>query len=84
MPLQFIGAFFPARWAMAAMGSTVGIHNETLFSNDRFTFQGTLFSNISKAQSIGHILLAWFFLVATIVILGLLIGYFLKRKDVRG
>ena len=85
-PLQFIGAFFPARWAMMALGSTVGIHNETVFQNnaDTFTFQGTLFSNISKTQSALHILLAWFFLAVTIVGLGFLIGYFLRRKDVRG
>lgn len=85
-PLQFLGAFFPARWAMMALGSTVGIHNDTVFQNkaDTFTFQGTLYSNIEKTQATLHILLAWFFLAATIVILGLLIGYFLKRKDVRG
>ena len=85
-PLQFLGAFFPARWAMMALGSTVGIHNDTVFASqsDTFTFQGTLFSNFTKVQSTLHILLAWFFLVATIIILGLLIAYFLKRKDVRG
>lgn len=81
--LQILGAFFPARWAMAAMGSSVGIHGD-LINADSFSFQGTLFSNVSQADAVFHLLLCWFFLILTILILGSLIGYFLKRKDVRG
>ncbi len=81
--LQFLGAFFPARWAMAAMGSSVGIHGD-LINADKFSFQGTLFSTVSQTDAVLHLLLCWFFLVLTIVVLGGLIGYFLKRKDVRG
>ncbi len=81
--LQVLGALFPARWAMAAMGSTVGLHGDKL-GTDGFSYWGTLFSTYSQAASVGHILLSWFFLMLTIVILGGLIAYFLKKKDVRG
>ena len=30
--LQFLGSFFAARWSMAAMGSTVGLHGDKLGS----------------------------------------------------
>ncbi len=81
--LQFLGAFFPARWAMAAMGSSVGIHGKLIQADD-FSFQGTFYSGIGQGTAVFHLLLCWFFLVLTILILGGFIGYFLKRKDVRG
>src|SRR6266516_2930785 len=34
--LQFLGSFFPVRWAMAAMGSTVGLHGGKLCSGGGF------------------------------------------------
>ncbi|GAC1651665.1 MAG: FHA domain-containing protein [Ktedonobacteraceae bacterium] len=81
--LQFLGAFFPARWAMAAMGSSVGIHGN-LIQSDNFSFQGTLYSGIGQGAAVFHLFLCWFFLILTIFILGGLIAYFLKKKDVRG
>ncbi len=78
-----LAAFFPARWAMAAMGSSVGLHGGPL-RLDTWSFQGTLFSKYSQAEATGHLLICWFFLVATILILGGLTAYFLKKKDVRG
>ncbi len=81
--LSFIAAFFPARWAMAAMGSSVGLHGAPIRA-DSWSFQGTVFSKYSQVDAIGHLLLCWFFLALTIVVLGGLIAYFLKRKDVRG
>ncbi|GAC1427261.1 MAG: FHA domain-containing protein [Ktedonobacteraceae bacterium] len=81
--LSFIAGFFPARWAMAAMGSSVGLHGVPIRA-DNWSFQGTVFSKFSQATAIGHLLLCWFFLVFTIVTLGFLIAFFLKRKDVRG
>jgi ribose/xylose/arabinose/galactoside ABC-type transport system permease subunit len=78
-----LAAFFPARWAMAAMGSSVGLHGKHMNLDD-WSFQSTLFSKYSDAAAVGHLLLCWFFLVLTILILGSLIAYFLKRKDVRG
>jgi ABC-type multidrug transport system ATPase subunit/pSer/pThr/pTyr-binding forkhead associated (FHA) protein len=80
--MQFIAAFFAARWSMAAMGTSIGIHGDRL-GGDTFSYQGTLFSTSSQPQAILHLLLCWFFLVAMILILGLLTAFFLKRKDVR-
>jgi ABC transport system ATP-binding/permease protein len=80
--MQFIAAFFAARWSMAAMGTSIGIHGDRL-GGDTFSYQGTLFSTNSQAQATLHLLLCWFFLAAMILVLGLLTAYFLKRKDVR-
>jgi hypothetical protein len=81
--LQFFGSFFAARWAMAAMGSTIGLHGDKLGSANDFAYQGTLFSTFTKGQATVHLFLMWFALVVMIVALGLLTAYFLKRKDVR-
>jgi len=80
--LQILGAFFPARWAMAAMGSTVGLHGDKL-SADGFSYWGTLFSTYSTADAFFHLLLSWAILGAMIVLFGILISWFLKQKDVR-
>jgi ABC-type multidrug transport system ATPase subunit/ABC-type multidrug transport system permease subunit len=80
--LQIISSLFAVRWGMAASGSSVGIHGDKIGS-DTWTYQGTLFSTNSQAAATFHLLLCWFFLVAMIVILGILTTYFLKRKDVR-
>ena len=81
--LQVIGSFFAARWSMAAMGSTVGLHGDKLGSGGDFAYEGTLFSTFSKGQATFHLLLLWFALVVMIVAFGALTAYFLKRKDVR-
>ena len=81
--LQFLGSFFPVRWAMAAMGSTVGLHGDKLGSGGDFAYQGTLFSIYSREQAVVHLLLMWFALIVLILALGFATGYFLKRKDVR-
>ncbi len=81
--LSFLAAFFPARWAMAAMGSSVGLDGPTI-RLDNWSFQGTVLSRYSEVDAVTHLLLCWFFLTLTIVVLGFLIAYFLKKKDVRG
>jgi hypothetical protein len=81
--LQFFGSFFPVRWAMAAMGSTVGLHGGKLGSGGDFAYQGTLFSIYSQEQAVVHLLLMWFALIVLILALGFATGYFLKRKDLR-
>ncbi|HEV2580860.1 MAG TPA: ATP-binding cassette domain-containing protein, partial [Ktedonobacteraceae bacterium] len=80
--LQVISSVFAVRWGLAAAGSSVGIHGDKIGS-DTWTYQGTLFSTNSQAAATFHLLLCWFFLVAMIVIFGILTTYFLKRKDVR-
>ncbi len=84
--LQFLGSFFAARWSMAAMGSTIGLHGDKLGSGSDFAYRGTLFTTVNgstQGTAIAHLLLMWFALVVMIVLLGLATAYFLKRKDVR-
>src|SRR5205085_9965006 len=38
--LQAVGALFAVRWAMAGMGSTIGLHGDKL-GVDNFSYQGT-------------------------------------------
>jgi ABC transport system ATP-binding/permease protein len=82
--MQFLGAFFTTRWAMAGMGTTVGLHGDKL-GGDTFSFQGILFSAVTPDRFTAglHLLLIWFILIAMIIILGLLTAYYLKKKDVR-
>jgi ABC-type multidrug transport system ATPase subunit/pSer/pThr/pTyr-binding forkhead associated (FHA) protein len=79
--LQVLGAFFPARWARAAMGSTVGLHGDKLGA-DAFSYWGTLVA-YSQSDAVIHLFLSWGVLVVMIVLLALATAYLLKRKDVR-
>lgn len=84
--MQFLGAFFPVRWAMAGLGSSIGLHGDKL-GTDSFSYQGTLFVSVDQAKAQGpalvHLLLVWGVLTIMIVVFGLLTGYFLRRKEVR-
>jgi ABC-type sulfate transport system permease component len=81
--MQVLGAFFPARWAMAAMGTSIGLHGDKLGTDDFSNF-GSLFSaDHSPAAALTHLLLCWIVLALIIVIFGVAISWFLKRKDVR-
>jgi ABC-type multidrug transport system ATPase subunit/pSer/pThr/pTyr-binding forkhead associated (FHA) protein len=85
--LQIIGALFPVRWAMAAMGSTIGLHGD-LLRTDNFSFQGLQFTHVEitpadQFAAATHLLLCW---VALILITAVQIGaivWCLKRRDVR-
>ena len=87
--MQFLGSFFAARWSMAAMGSTVGLHGQFITDSsgsttgEDFSYQGTLFSTHSQVAATLHLLLCWGALALMCVLLGLATAYFLKRKDVR-
>jgi ABC-type multidrug transport system ATPase subunit/pSer/pThr/pTyr-binding forkhead associated (FHA) protein len=93
--MQVVGGFFAERWAMAAMGSTVGLHSQfvipkgvpglspTTTSGESFSFQGILYSTVSKGHAQAHLLLCWGMLLLMIVVLGGATAYFLKRKDIR-
>ena len=84
--LQAVGALFAMRWAMAGMGSSVGLHASKLGA-DSFSYQGTLFTSLDPgsnlAEATNHLLLIWGILLVMIVGLALVTTYFLKRKDVR-
>lgn len=81
--LQVLGALFPARWAMAGMGSSIGLHGNKL-GVDNFAYQGTLFvsmhPNSALPAAIAHLILVWIALTLIILILGGTIAYFLKRR----
>jgi ABC transport system ATP-binding/permease protein len=82
---QIVATAFPSRWAMAALGTSVGLHAEAIGGDQLFdtdpTYHGTLFSIYSHADAANRILLSWGALVATSFILIVLVGFFLKRKD---
>lgn len=80
--LQILGGLFPARWAMAGMGSTIGLHGDKLGA-DSFSYWGTLFSTYTQAQAVFHLMLTWLILVGMIAVLGIAIAWSLKKKDVR-
>ncbi|GCE26219.1 ABC transporter ATP-binding protein [Dictyobacter alpinus] len=83
--LQIVGAFFSARWSMAAMGTTVGLHGDKLDA-DNFSYITSLFSSVNgnnQAASAAHLLLCWGILLGMILIQGLIIAWCIKRKDVR-
>ena len=84
---QIMASIFPTRWAMAAMGSSIGLHankisGDKLFGSDD-TYHSTLFSIYSQADAMHRLLLSWGSLGVISLALMVLIGFFLKRKDVR-
>lgn len=78
---QGVGALFAARWAIAGLGSSIGLHGDKL-GVDGFSYCGTLFSTCSTQQATQHLLLVWLALIAMIVVLGAFVALSLKRKDV--
>ncbi len=75
IPLQVFGAFFSLRWAMAALGSSMN-----LLGNGDKVF-GTCDACNTYQHSQAYLLYTWLAIVATILILSLVTGYALKRKD---
>ncbi len=85
--LQSVAAIFPTRWAMTALGTSIGIHSDKiggdkLFGNDT-TFHGQLFSTFTHADSVNRMLLSWGALGVLIIVLAIIICIGLKRKDIR-
>ncbi len=84
---QMIAALFPSRWGMAALGSIVGLHADSvggdrLFGSD-YTYHSTLFSIYSQSDATHRLILSWAALGAISVVLMVVIGIFLKRKDIQ-
>jgi ABC transport system ATP-binding/permease protein len=82
---QSIAFFMPARWAMVGLGTTIGLHAESLGGDHLFgddnSYHGTLFSIYSQSDGLHRLLLSWAALGVMIVVMAVLIGVFLKRKD---
>ncbi len=85
--LQAAAMVFPTRWAMAALGTSIGLHSDKLGGDklwgDNYTFQGQLFSTFSHTDSANRMLLAWGALGLLIVVLAICTCIGLKRKDIR-
>ena len=86
-PLQILAMIFPTRWAMIALSSSIGVHNEvtgkdSLLGSDP-SYHGTLFSTFSQTEATQRILLAWAAMGAIILLLLIITGLALKAKDVR-
>jgi ABC-type multidrug transport system ATPase subunit/pSer/pThr/pTyr-binding forkhead associated (FHA) protein len=83
---QFISWFFAVHWAMAGMGSSIGLHADKLEPGDNFLYQGNLFTSVTpngtEGLAIAHLLLVWAVLIAMCVGLGFATAHFLKKKDV--
>jgi ABC-type multidrug transport system ATPase subunit/pSer/pThr/pTyr-binding forkhead associated (FHA) protein len=77
---KVIGGFFAVRWAVASLGSSMGLHGDKLGVDD-VAYCGTLFSTCADATK--HLLLLWAVLLLMIVVLGVVVALFLKRKDIR-
>jgi hypothetical protein len=84
--LQGLGSLFPMRWAMAGLGSSVGLHGDKLYV-DNLAYKGTRFTTLNPADAVPgatmHLLIVWGAMLIIIIVLMIAIGYFLKRKDVR-
>ena len=84
--LKDLSALFAMRWAMAGMGSSIGLHADKL-GVDSFAYQGTLFVSLNSSSVVPeatvHLLLVWAALVIMILVLDLVIAFFMKLKDVQ-
>jgi ABC-type multidrug transport system ATPase subunit/pSer/pThr/pTyr-binding forkhead associated (FHA) protein len=84
---QVVALIFPLRWGMAALGSSVGLHSNTLgddkfFGND-LLYHPDVYSIYTKADATNRIVVSWIALGVLILAVTFIIGYGLKRKDVR-
>lgn len=84
---QTLAVAFPTRWAMIALGTSIGLHadkigGDHLFGNDD-TYHGTLYSIYNQAAGMHRLLLSWTTLVVLIFLLIIVISVLLKRKDIK-
>jgi ABC transport system ATP-binding/permease protein len=83
--LQYPGMLFPARWGMAGLSSSVGLHSDKINGDklfgDNYSYRGTLFSVYNQAEATRYLLIIWLILIVMIALYIIGTGYFLKRKD---
>jgi len=75
IPIQIFGALFSLRWSMAALGSSLN-----LIGNGDKVF-GTCDACNTYQHDLNYLLITWVALIATIIVLGIVTGYLLKRND---
>jgi ABC-type multidrug transport system ATPase subunit len=84
---QSVAMIFPLRWAMAGLGSSLGLHSD-LIGGDRlfgesYLYHSTLYSAYTQDNAAQHLMLCWVVLAALILVMLVLIGLALKYKDAR-
>jgi hypothetical protein len=79
--LQVISVVFVARWAMAAVGSSVHL-NAALLGGDKLF--GTCSSCATYRDNQHYLLTLWVVLFVIILVLTMVTGILLKRKDIAG
>jgi hypothetical protein len=84
---QILAIIFPTRWAMVALGSSIGLHadrigGDRLFGDDA-TYHSLLYSVYSRTEAIHRLVFSWLVLGAIIFTLTITIGIFLKGKDIK-
>jgi ABC transport system ATP-binding/permease protein len=84
---QILAIVFPTRWAMVALGSSIGLHadkigGDRLFGDDA-TYHSLLYSVYNRTEAIHRLVFSWAALGTIIFILTIAIGVFLKWKDVK-
>jgi ABC transport system ATP-binding/permease protein len=84
---QIIAVIFPTRWAMVALGSSIGLHadrigGDRLFGDDA-TYHSMLYSIYSRTEAVHRLVFSWIALGAIIVTLTIAIAIFLKWKDIK-
>ncbi len=86
--LQIVAAFFPTRWAMADLGTSIGLHSDKLGGDTLFgksnTYIPQLFSPYSHSDSATRMLVSWGALLGLCLLLAIVTGIGLKLKDRRG
>jgi ABC transport system ATP-binding/permease protein len=84
---QLLSMLFAARWSIAALGSSIGLHSDKISGDklfgDNYSYHGTLFSTYTHADAMRYLLTMWAALGVMIVLLVFAVGILLKRKDVR-
>ncbi|HZO71770.1 MAG TPA: ATP-binding cassette domain-containing protein [Ktedonobacteraceae bacterium] len=83
--LQIPAALVPIRWALAALGSSAGLHSDKLNGDQLFgnidTYHSTLFSTYTQADATAYLWLTWLVLSCMIILFAIAIAFCLKRKD---
>ncbi|HVB60085.1 MAG TPA: FHA domain-containing protein [Ktedonobacteraceae bacterium] len=86
--LQIVAAFFPTRWAMVNLGTSIGLHSDKLGGDRLFgssnSYFPQLFSTYSHSDAVNHMLVAWGALLGLSLLLAIVTGIGLKLKDRRG
>ncbi|GCE12203.1 ATP-binding cassette domain-containing protein [Tengunoibacter tsumagoiensis] len=82
---QLFALCFAERWAVGALGSSLGLHSDKLGGDALFQhwsiYRGVLFSPFSHQSAVLNLLFMWGVLTGMILVFTIAIGLFLRLKD---